>query len=155
MVGYITAMFSTSPSVRQNFLRGKSLYRFQRYSPKTNHSFFSVEENETQEVVRHGRCPTKPNLTTSEIVDQCPFRALSVSNTFLRVPGERVLFSFEIFGQARKLKLSKAFWTFSSSVDDLKSCGSWFISRYRIKREEKNVPDRNTKCNVFKRNDYP
>jgi len=32
---------------------------------------------------RHGSCPTKPNLTTPEIVEQFPSRTLSVSNTFL------------------------------------------------------------------------
>jgi len=39
-----------------------------------------------QEVVRHGSRPTKPNLTTPEIVEQFPCRTRSVSNTFLR-PG--------------------------------------------------------------------
>jgi len=40
-------------------------------------------------VVRHESCPTKPNLTTPEIVEQFPCRTLSESNTFLR-PNFRV-----------------------------------------------------------------
>jgi len=40
--------------------------------------------HEMQEVIWHGSCPTKPNLTTPEIVEQFPCRTLSVSNTFLR-----------------------------------------------------------------------
>ena len=56
-----------------------------------------------QEVVRHGGCPTKPNLTTPEFVGELPRRSNSVSDKF-RLPtippilgmkvkqGERVFF---------------------------------------------------------------
>ena len=42
------------------------------------------ESDRHTESDRRGSCPTKPNLTTPEIVDQFPCRTLFVSNTSLR-----------------------------------------------------------------------
>jgi len=40
------------------------------------------------EVVRHGSCPTKPNLTTPEFFGELPCRTNSVSDKF-RLPNQR------------------------------------------------------------------
>jgi len=63
---------------------------------------------EMQEVVRHGSCPTKPNLTTPEFVGELPCRTNSVSDK-VRLPD---------MGQS----LNKACFftfTFSYAVEDI------------------------------------